>query len=401
MEKEYKRDLHRTYLVLSGGKPVRRDSYAVLMLRNNRMKGFVPCTVQELNGELYFYYDVTGRQTLEEHLQNRGFTGRLVRSILSSLESAAECLEEYLLRADGIAISPDLIFVGADGDVTYCYYPGAEESFEEQARKFSEYMLPRLSHDDREAVTLGYAFYQKCVDEEISMNVLSDLLRRPEREKPPPAENSSAGLDPMETFFPEDAEGKPRRKAGEKKKRRGGIFALFHREKKEGRKKKEKPPEMPDYFDDLEEPYAEEQAGTEAAENRTAAGEEDYQGEDGGETTFLKELDLPSGKGMERARLVPGQETGAGMIILTGDLYLIGKNRQAVDIVLGAPTVSRLHARILWNGHTYCLADLNSRNGTRVNGALLSTDQTAELKSGDEIRFADQIYQYVQQNAPF
>ncbi|MBE0690565.1 MAG: FHA domain-containing protein [Anaerolineae bacterium] len=49
--------------------------------------------------------------------------------------------------------------------------------------------------------------------------------------------------------------------------------------------------------------------------------------------------------------------------------------------------VSRLHAAIVRNEDTLTLVDLNSSNGTFLNGQLLVPDTPRVLRDGDEIRF--------------
>ena len=56
--------------------------------------------------------------------------------------------------------------------------------------------------------------------------------------------------------------------------------------------------------------------------------------------------------------------------------------------------MSRIHARLVWDGETYRISDLNSRNGTRVNQILLDPGKEERLKDGDEIQFADLTYLY-------
>jgi len=56
--------------------------------------------------------------------------------------------------------------------------------------------------------------------------------------------------------------------------------------------------------------------------------------------------------------------------------------------------VSRLHGRIRMEGKCFYLRDMNSRNGTWVNGRLLEGEQEVKLEEGDEIQFADLIYRF-------
>jgi pSer/pThr/pTyr-binding forkhead associated (FHA) protein len=65
------------------------------------------------------------------------------------------------------------------------------------------------------------------------------------------------------------------------------------------------------------------------------------------------------------------------------DIVMIGR-APSNHIVIDHPTVSASHALLLRVRHSYWLKDLNSTNGTQINGVLV-TD--AELKDGDTIRF--------------
>ena len=69
---------------------------------------------------------------------------------------------------------------------------------------------------------------------------------------------------------------------------------------------------------------------------------------------------------------------------LVGDIVMIGR-APLNDIVIDNPVVSAQHAMLLKVGDAYWLKDLNSTNGTQVNGLLFTY---GELKGGDTIRFA-------------
>ena len=73
-------------------------------------------------------------------------------------------------------------------------------------------------------------------------------------------------------------------------------------------------------------------------------------------------------------------------------MTVIGKLPVAADILLEAPTISRVHARITRKEERFYLSDLNSRNGTCVNGRLLQGEEEYELQNYDEISFAEIQY---------
>ena len=69
------------------------------------------------------------------------------------------------------------------------------------------------------------------------------------------------------------------------------------------------------------------------------------------------------------------------------DIVMIGR-APSNQIVIEHPTVSAHHAVLLRTGACYSLKDLNSANGTQINGDFV-TD--AELKDGDTLRFGSVI----------
>ena len=76
-----------------------------------------------------------------------------------------------------------------------------------------------------------------------------------------------------------------------------------------------------------------------------------------------------------------------GLDVLTheviGDAVTIGR-APSNDIVIDHPTVSAQHARLTKSTSGYRIKDLESTNGTQINGVSISD---AQLKNGAEIRF--------------
>jgi pSer/pThr/pTyr-binding forkhead associated (FHA) protein len=101
-------------------------------------------------------------------------------------------------------------------------------------------------------------------------------------------------------------------------------------------------------------------------------------------------LFLPGDMGCEgkMAHLILNCEgVGLGTHELTRDIVMIGRT-PLNQIVIDHPTVSAQHAVLLRVRNSYSLKDLNSTNGTQINGDFV-TD--AQLKDGDTIRFGSVI----------
>lgn len=75
---------------------------------------------------------------------------------------------------------------------------------------------------------------------------------------------------------------------------------------------------------------------------------------------------------------------------LRGGVTTLGRSH-ANDIVLPDSTVSRRHCQIYWAQDAYVLEDLDSSNGTYLNGEQV---QLAFLRDEDIIRVGDQVLQF-------
>jgi pSer/pThr/pTyr-binding forkhead associated (FHA) protein len=76
---------------------------------------------------------------------------------------------------------------------------------------------------------------------------------------------------------------------------------------------------------------------------------------------------------------------------LGGDFVFIGR-APSNHVVVDHPAVSAQHALLLRVRDSYWLMDLNSTNGTQINGVLV-TD--AEVKDGDKVRFGSIVAVFV------
>lgn len=82
--------------------------------------------------------------------------------------------------------------------------------------------------------------------------------------------------------------------------------------------------------------------------------------------------------------IIPGSET-----------VYIGKMQGESDILLDSPTVSRIHARIDQIDDMYYVRDLNSKNGTFVNGERLQPQEQRRIEKGDTVSFAEIVYKAI------
>lgn len=106
-------------------------------------------------------------------------------------------------------------------------------------------------------------------------------------------------------------------------------------------------------------------------------------------TVNIKAEELPP----QGLLLYQGTE-GFDNLQMNAPVVKIGKGADA-DMKIVKNTVSHIHARILLEENQYYLEDMNSRNGTYVNGTILNYKEKKLLKKNDIIAFADVKYRFV------
>ena len=87
-------------------------------------------------------------------------------------------------------------------------------------------------------------------------------------------------------------------------------------------------------------------------------------------------------------KAIRGKNVGQ-LFPLTSDPAVLGRYHEC-QIVLEAPAVSRQHARIMQVDGKFYLEDLNSRNGTFLNGQLVTDRQS--LSDNDQLQICDLVF---------
>ncbi len=89
-------------------------------------------------------------------------------------------------------------------------------------------------------------------------------------------------------------------------------------------------------------------------------------------------------------RLIEGEALESRFVVAAGDV-LLGRSKDA-EMRLTDGAASREHAAILADSGTFTLEDLQSTNGTFLNGKRI---RSAKLEDGDEIRIGRTTFLFV------
>lgn len=471
MRTEFRRDVSHNYLILQGEEKVDTSAYQVRMLLGNLIPSVLKCHLESLDGQEYFCYDITSRQSVSMLFEEKKFQAEDLRRIFESFIHVMEDLTEFLMNPDQLVLQPEYIYMDISaGKIYFCCLPGFHREIQEQFRELVEYILPKLDHQDHQAVALGYGIYRKTLGPGFQLEILKEAVYHNEQNKAEPLTSDKEEMDrrsfkdkqdeivDLDSLNPQDSKRNQKEETEtpyqpEKKRKvltgrqlfyglgvmavlgimaasflgfipwipveavlaagigilAGGAFISWIIEKAKRKKEetaswrtviKKKQDRKEEYQEPIEMEW-EEEPETEAEEQKKEK-QNEITGSQGtslekepeeelyGETVLLFE-----GRKSGPSAFVSREPGELATIFLEKDLTVIGKLANASDAVIPVPTVSRVHARVRQRDGEYYLADLNSRNGTAVNGTMLKGGEEYLLQDEDQVDFAQARYVFV------
>ncbi|MFV0527440.1 MAG: DUF6382 domain-containing protein, partial [Lachnospiraceae bacterium] len=423
---EIKRDLNHNHLMIRPDWEVETDAYPVRMLHANTITCLLPCRMQATNGELFFYYDITALQSVAAYYGSRKMKREDMEPLIAGFLKILKSIEAYLLSPNELLLAPEYLYLEPETrSLHICFLPGYCRDICEQFKELAEYLLPVIDYEDKEAVTLGYELYRISMEKNFTIDKIKESIyqespgtagkRFPEEEQQE-ALQEQIRQEAMRSFFDDDIQ--PQTSKNYKTGilcmliGAGGILAacalkaagylswmtlpvllalcacaitlllLLARREAQG--------EPGHDMAKRQSPGAEAAVHTEAYSTAVKEPEESKphtKQSQAAQTVYLSELVGTVGDCLVNTK--PGSLPD---IVLEQDLLVIGKVPNAADILLESAAISRIHAMIKRVGKAYYLSDLNSRNGTYVNGIRLNPEQRHLLQEGDEVRLAELVY---------
>lgn len=428
MKAVYRREMKHNYLILEPEETV-YDGYEVHMMAANRIGGLLKFHVKQVDNQKLYYYEITSKQPLNRVLEYHSLGREELKKLIEDIGRTLERLEAYLLKEKQILLEPEYIYVEPEQfTVSLCLVPGRQVGFPEEMTELLRYLLGKVNHQDKECVVMAYGLYQESLKENYGVKDLLEIAGKncsSEKESNESShqterdnkteENHSSHLS---YSFNEEIEERNRFLDG---KENGAVFiipilamfgiaaALWLFFGMEGirkfwygvpvtggvsafaalaiwRKDSRQPKEMM---------VKKEERGRQPAEGYDwkLTFEEDIEEKtpkpDTGDEEVFQTVLLNDTKADKSIRYLRAVGADGEDIAITYVPYLIGKQEGMVDCVLAGEAISRIHARIDREGEEYRISDLNSTNGTVVNGRVLETNETVLLKTGDEVFIAN------------
>lgn len=376
----YKIDLHASYAIVEIPEKVNRKQYTFQMLQRNQMRGILPVRERVENGEACLYLDITGKKNLWQEYTEKEMELEEMILLFQQMMEILEELRNYLLPESMAVLEPEFMYRGLeDGELYLTLLPWEREE-RISLHKFAEFLLEKINHRDEHGVNAAYQFYKQQKEPQFSLRTFlpvmekESILKRQknrEREETNGERVSAAIKEPIweRADFDVEAEASEALFLEEESKEKkeswltrflGKGTARKSKEKKKKEKRRKKPPEPEKFF-------SEEPSGVSVSAFE--------------ETVFFQ----PQQE--NESRKLQWRERGRiREYVLKSFPVTLGKLKEEADLVIADASVSRLHCRFVENKDGIGLMDMNSTNGTCVNGMRLQQGEIMEIEKNDEIQ---------------
>lgn len=382
LEAEYIRNCNCNYQRISLEEKPEDKRYQYCILNRGGIRYLLPCSLRYIDNKAYLYYDISSTQNLVKVFEERKIDREWMKDFLWGIKQLRYELDRFLLEEEHIIWSPEHIFQDLEkNDFSFLYIPYFQG--ETGLAELFDFMVERVSYEDEELVEFVYGIHEKVNQigmEYLHQQIHEEFTKMESREKgkaPQKEANTIATVKKVEAEEVALQEKIP--SEGKETGKKGIRFFLDGKRNKQAKKEEYREllrrslNEIPGYA------VCE---TTEYNKSDEVSFEEEF-----GKTIYIEETTMIKTVGLYK-------QDGELVVLLEKFPFVIGKKREAVDLVLNDYSASRVHARIIREEGGIYIEDVNSTNGTYKNGLRLQPYEKRKLEVGDELRFGKTEYVY-------
>ena len=136
------------------------------ILLKRKLPGLLPVEKCFVDGKGQYWYNISGKQSLESYCNALDLKIDFVRRMIISICNEIEILERNLVDENCIVLNPKFIFISnSNNEVIFTAYPGNERKIDEEFRDLMEFVITKIDHSDNMAVESAYEIYNKSMDD--------------------------------------------------------------------------------------------------------------------------------------------------------------------------------------------------------------------------------------------
>lgn len=370
------------------------------MAVENSIEHLLPVSCRVVNDEQYYLYNITAQISMAEEYENHELNYTELINLVNAIKNVLASLERYFLKPSDIIFEPELMYISADRkNYEFCIYCGKDKNYDVEIKELFEYIIKKVNHKDSLAVTTAYGIYKRIM---LGVTNPMELFELEETEATEKCCITTETL-PIKEIVPEiiteeqeitDYSGLIKTYLPAVVAIVSGIIGIVV---------------MCATRNFL--------AGGIGFLIAAVAGYCSYRKGNEHKGCFSKIITVKKRIPYERQSVkisVPKKVEEENLTVILSDKLesnahylkinnpdgcrkytvsdksmIIGSSKDRADCVIEEEGISRTHARISKEGNAFYIKDLNSRNGTYVNGRQLACFEMCEIKKNDVIIFGN------------
>lgn len=206
IEAKYFKDYNHNYMILKCEDTGKGENYRRSMLSHNKIEGLLKCSVRNVNGAAYFYYDISSKVTLGNLYHGKKMSYGQVRDFFIRMDMICRNLGQFFMEESGLLLQPDCIFYDFTSKTYFgLYYPTEAAQDENPYEPLTDFLLNHTDTGDRKLADIIYQIYE--LSENRSFSIADALTFFDEAEAVPDAAMTvSHGYVPGEMGYDEERE---------------------------------------------------------------------------------------------------------------------------------------------------------------------------------------------------
>lgn len=373
MEISYKRTHRESYMVVE--KEDGPVDYQERMLKENEIRSLLSFYTMQSDGKTQFWYDISGKQSLRDYVEKEGVSLVVLEKIFACMMWAFEELQKYLIQEQNIILGPEMVYMNRQEQLRMylCYCPNEATRSKPLFQELMEYVVEKVSNDGEVLVQLCYRLYEMSLHSETTLKEMYDLVEKEVHQQMNDTliEESAEMIMPVDDTFQTEQISRDQENIYD--------ISLWERVFQQVSKKGQELLEMILGW---------------GRHKEMEVKREDFIIEPVPEVSQPTQL-LYQGKRECQGQLVYQGTKQEKDYLIEKESFRIGHGENTNDACLISDAVSHFHAKITKRGAEYYIEDMNSTNGTYVNGEQLCYTQKHKLEPMDRIQFADVSYMFL------
>ena len=173
MKIEYIREIRDCYMQIIPENEV--WDYRMKMLESNQPEGFLNMTVRTVDGINRVLYRISSCVAMDDYLIKKTFSWEEMHNLIKSFMAVFDSVENYMMDYDGVILKPEHIYTDGRGKWMFAYYSGKKTGFYEDIKQLFEFIIRHVDHKDVRGVTAAYGIYKRICEENINPETLFDI----------------------------------------------------------------------------------------------------------------------------------------------------------------------------------------------------------------------------------